>query len=263
MPLPPYVEYSPDKESVYQPAFAKKEWSVASPTASLHFTQRLLDEITEKWFTQEKVVLHVGLGTFKNIYEEDVRDFEMHCESIEIQRDVFEKIAAYKKFGKIILAVGTTVTRTLESLIFLWPLVKEKFDWSEECRKFWDEILSPWQGGMKGGLENNPPLLKNEETIINPSYLPFSGEKNAIIPSFSISENTINFESKIFIYPGFQLQIIDELITNFHLPKSSLLMLVSAFLSIEEIKKIYTHAVKQKYRFFSFGDAMYLKKLKN
>ncbi len=226
MPLPPYVEYTPEKEVGYQPVFAMKEWSVASPTASLHFTQRLLDELTEKCFWQEKIVLHVGLWTFKNIYEEDIRQFDMHVEMAEVTRELFEKIAQYKKNGKIILAVGTTVSRTLESLPFLWSLIKENFTWSDECVNFWNV---------------------HEKS------------NSSIIPSFSIDWESINFESKIFIYPGFELTIIDELITNFHLPKSTLLMLVSAFAGIEEIKKIYTHAREQKYRFFSFWDAMYLR----
>jgi S-adenosylmethionine:tRNA ribosyltransferase-isomerase len=197
MPLPPYIQYSEDKESVYQPIFAKNSGSVASPTASLHFTDELLQAITEKGFLQETLTLHVGLGTFKNIYEQDIRDFEMHSESAEVSKDIFEKIASYKKDGKIVLAIGTTVTRTLETLPVLWTLISGKFSWTDECKSFWDTIQK--------------------------------SDKN-IIPSFSIDGETIRFQSKIFIYPGFDFVVIDELITNFHLPKSTLLMLVSAFL---------------------------------
>lgn len=191
IPLPPYIE-RPDEEKdkqLYQTVFAKKEGSVASPTAGLHFTEELLKKVKDKGVNITYITLHVGLGTFKPVKEEDITKHKMHEEFYSIPKESLDLIEKTKESGKSVIAVGTTVVRTLES--------------------------------------------------------------------FVLTGKTEGF-TDIFIYPPFEFKIVDKLITNFHLPKSTLLMLVSAFASKDFILKAYNEAVKQKYRFFSYGDAMFI-----
>lgn len=226
LPLPPYIEYTQEKEADYQTSFAKKDGSVAAPTASLHFTQELLEKIKNP---KEYITLHVWLGTFQGIKTSDVRDYEIHSEKVEISKDIFGKIFELKKNQKKIIAVGTTATRVLESLPYLWKNLdsnnKKSFD-ANICN-YWDNLIK---------TEENLDWIKN----------------------ISIYTDSITFETSIYITPGFIFKIIDELITNFHLGWSSLLVLVSAFLGYEKTRKIYEKAIQNKYRFYSFGDGMYI-----
>lgn len=210
--------------------FARKQGSLAAPTASLHFTPRVMESLEKKGIEQHHITLHVGLGTFKNIYEEDIRDYEMHAERAEVPVSIFETIAERKSEMKTILAVGTTVTRTLESLPYLWSLVKDQVVCPEETRRFWDT-----------------KTLEREKNPLSSVLL-------------SPDRTTLSFSSALFIYGTYHFQIVDEIITNFHLPKSTLFILVSSFLGLEETQKLYAHAKEHNYRFFSFGDAMYLKR---
>lgn len=193
MPLPPYINRRglEEDKTRYQTVFAKKAGAVAAPTASLHFTPELLKNIENKGVKIVKILLHVGIGTFRPVKVEDLREHEMHSEYYEISEDAAKSINNAKENGGKVIAVGTTVVRTLETA-----------------------------AKLNGKIE------------------PSSGDTD------------------IFIYPGYQYKIVDNLITNFHLPKSTLLMLVSAFSSIDIVKKAYQIAVEQKYRFFSYGDAM-------
>ena len=192
-PLPPYIKDKSSPSERYQTVYSRESWSVAAPTAGLHFTQELLEKLQKKWVKIEKVLLHVWLGTFKWVEVDDITQHQMHSEFCTISQDTANRLNCYKKEGKRIVAVGTTSVRTLESFaISKWRLVH--------------------------------------------------GEK----------------ETNIFIYPGYEWKFVDGIITNFHLPKSTLLMLVSSFSGQENIKKAYLHGVDQKYRFFSFGDAMFL-----
>ena len=226
LPLPPYIEYTQEKEADYQTSFAKKDGSVAAPTASLHFTKELLEKIKNP---KEYITLHVWLGTFQGIKTSDVRDYEIHSEKVEISKDIFGKIFELKQNQKKIIAVGTTATRVLESLPYLWKNLdtsnKKSFD-ANICN-YWDNLIS---------AEENPNWIKN----------------------ISMCTDSIEFETSIYITPGFIFTIIDELITNFHLGWSSLLVLVSAFLGYEKTRKIYEKAIQNKYRFYSFGDGMYI-----
>lgn len=139
LPLPPYIEYTPEKEADYQTSFARHDGSVAAPTASLHFTEELMDRIK---IQKEYLTLHVGLGTFKGIQTADIRDYDIHKEQIQIDREMFTRIALLKQAGKKIVAVGTTATRTLESLPYLWMILdqdaKNMFD--ANTRKYWDTL---------------------------------------------------------------------------------------------------------------------------
>ncbi len=194
MPLPPYIHEQLKDKDRYQTIYAKNIGSAAAPTAGLHFTKELLEKVKEKGVIVTSVTLHVGLGTFRPVEVEDVTKHTMHSEFYQMTKETADILNQAKKEERKIYAVGTTSTRTLETIIH--------------------------QYGEFKSCEGN---------------------------------------TNIFIYPGFTFKAIDGLITNFHLPKSTLLMLVSAFSKKEYILKAYEEAVKKEYRFFSFGDAMFLK----
>lgn len=194
MPLPPYIKESLEEKNRYQTVYAKYEGSAAAPTAGLHFTEELLEEIKKKGIEIANVTLHVGIGTFRPVKVETIEKHDMHSEHFYIKQEEADKINKAKKNGNRVIAIGTTSCRVLESIA--------------------DE-----QG-----------MLKETES-----------------------------DTKIFIYPGYQFKCMDALITNFHLPESTLIMLVSALAGKEYIMKAYEEAVKEKYRFFSFGDAMFIK----
>ncbi len=191
MPLPPYITEKLGDKNRYQTVYAKHEGSAAAPTAGLHFTPELLKKLEEKGVLTAKVCLHVGLGTFRPVKEDDLRDHKMHVEHIRVTKESADIINKAKASGGRVISVGTTSCRTLES-----------------C-----------------------------------------ADENGIIHEFE-------GDTGIFIYPGYKFKITDGLITNFHLPESTLLMLVSAFAGYENVMNAYKNAVSEKYRFFSFGDAM-------
>lgn len=190
MPLPPYIKEKLEDQDRYQTVYAKEDGSAAAPTAGLHFSEELLEEIKEMGVEVLEVTLHVGIGTFRPVSADDIEDHTMHEEYYRISQDVADRISKAKKEGRRIIAVGTTTTRSLES------------------------------------------AAQGQEVKAGSAW------------------------TDIFIYPGYEFKIIDGLITNFHLPKSSLLMLVSAFSSKENIMIAYEEAKNKDYRFFSFGDAM-------
>lgn len=229
LPLPPYIEYSKTKEEDYQAVFAKHDGSVAAPTASLHFTEELLEKLPHE---KEYVTLHVWLGTFQWISTDDIRDYTIHKEQIEVSLNLFELIYTIKSDWKGIVAVWTTVTRTLESLIYLW----KKLDTSLQ-KELPDIVQSYWNE-----LWKDIPAKDYIQNITMES-------KGKIIW----------FETQIYITPDHIFTIVDDLITNFHLPESSLIVLVSSFLGYEKTMNLYKYAREKKYRFFSFGDGMYIK----
>ncbi|EDS72666.1 tRNA preQ1(34) S-adenosylmethionine ribosyltransferase-isomerase QueA [Anaerofustis stercorihominis] len=191
VPLPPYIKEKLDDDERYQTVYSKDKGSAAAPTAGLHFTNELLEKIKQKGINICYVTLHVGLGTFRPVKEDEITNHKMHSEFFIISNDTAKMINETKKNGKDIYAVGTTTVRTLES-----------------CYQKYGDIRAT------------------------------------------------NMDTNIFIYPGFEFKAIDHLITNFHLPKSTLLMLISAFYNKDDILKAYKEAIKERYRFFSFGDAM-------
>ena len=193
MPLPPYITHKLEDKNRYQTVYAKQEGSAAAPTAGLHFTPDLLEQIKEKGVVIAHVTLHVGLGTFRPVKVENVLDHEMHSEYYVLEASQAELINQAKREGGRVIAVGTTSTRTLETCGDEEGYVHAQSGWT-----------------------------------------------------------------KIFIYPGYHFRVIQGLITNFHLPESTLLMLVSALAGKDQILKAYQIAVQEKYRFFSFGDAMFI-----
>lgn len=195
MPIPPYIHHQLKERERYNTVYAKYDGSAAAPTAGLHFTKELLQQVKDKGVDIAEVTLHVGLGTFRPVKEDNVFEHEMHSEFYQVTEEAAEKINRAHDNGHRVITVGTTSTRTVETVA------------DEDGRM---KAASGW--------------------------------------------------TQIFIYPGYKFKVIDGLITNFHLPKSTLIMLVSALAGREHVLKAYEEAVKEKYRFFSFGDAMLLMK---
>jgi S-adenosylmethionine:tRNA ribosyltransferase-isomerase len=193
MPLPPYIHEKLEDKERYQTVYSKEKGSAAAPTAGLHFTKELLEEIKRRGVNVVYLTLHVGLGTFRPVKVEDVENHNMHSEFYQLSKESAEIINNTKKAGKRVIAVGTTSTRTLETIADSEGVLKESSGWTD-----------------------------------------------------------------IFIYPGYKYKVVDALITNFHLPESTLIMLVSALAGKENILNAYNIAVKEGYRFFSFGDAMFI-----
>lgn len=193
MPLPPYITHKLEDKNRYQTVYAKYEGSAAAPTAGLHFTNELLDEIREMGVKTVFVTLHVGLGTFRPVKEDNILNHHMHSEFYQVTKEAADEINATKAAGGRVICVGTTSCRTIES-------------------------ASDENGFVHAGSDN----------------------------------------TEIFIYPGYKFKVLDCLITNFHLPESTLIMLVSALAGRENVLNAYKEAVSMKYRFFSFGDAMFL-----
>jgi len=193
MPLPPYIKEKLKEKERYQTVYSKVDGSSAAPTAGLHFTDELIEKLKAKGVIIVDVLLHVGLGTFRPVKEDDILKHHMHSEYYEVSKEASEIINKAKLDGRRVICVGTTSVRTVESVADDKGLLKEE----------------------KGNTE-------------------------------------------IFIYPGYTFKCVDSLITNFHLPKSTLLMLISAFMGRENALSAYETAVKEKYRFFSFGDSMFI-----
>ncbi len=261
LPLPPYIHTTEEKEQYNQTVFALQEWSVAAPTASLHFTNQLLETIEKKGVTLDYVTLHVWLGTFKPVETPDIRNYQIHAEQIWLSPDVFTRIASYKESGKRIIGVGTTVARTLESLPYIWKLLKNKNDFSLETVDFWNAttqdishdqakqyIIECSEGVSEDDALDNLPKYDNTTKI----YV----EKTDIQESSQLQITT-----KIFIYPWFHWRIIESLVTNFHVPWSSLLMLVASAMWYDNMQKAYEHALFHGYWFLSFGDAMWIQEI--
>ena len=194
MPLPPYIKAKLEDKDRYQTVYAKNIGSAAAPTAGLHFTKELLKKIEDKGIKICYITLHVGLGTFRPVNVEDVKTHKMHSEFYQMSKEVADTLNKAKEEGRRIISVGTTSTRTLETIMTKYGKFIETSGWTD-----------------------------------------------------------------IFIYPGYTFKAIDAQITNFHLPKSTLIMLVSAFATKDIILNAYNEAVKEHYRFFSFGDSMFIK----
>lgn len=196
MPLPPYIKERLEDKERYQTVYAKENGSAAAPTAGLHFTEELMQQIRDKGVNIVPVTLHVGLGTFRPVSVDSLEDHKMHSEYYNVSKETADMIEATKKAGKRVIAVGTTSIRTLETV-----------------------------------------ARDNDGNVV-----PASGWTD------------------IFISPGYEFGVVDAFVTNFHLPKSTLVMLVSAYLGREFTLEAYQHAIEERYRFFSFGDAMFVHK---
>ncbi len=234
MPLPPYIKRLPDAldKETYQTVYAKEEGSIAAPTAGLHFTENLLKEIISKGIVVRELTLHVGIGTFKPIRSECVERHAMEPEYFTIGRDLISEIEMTRTAGKRIVCVGTTTTRAIEGYLSnQWAASKEKESRSQGVKES--------SGKINHSLEPlNPRTFESFQSLAYPN------------------NNFIRGYSDIFIYPGYKFKAVTSLVTNFHLPKSTPLMLASALCGWENLRKSYHDAIRAKYRFFSYGDAM-------
>jgi len=230
-PLPPYIKKK-SKDDDYQTVYAKPSGSVAAPTAGLHFTKKLIEKLKKKGIKIEYITLHVGLGTFAPVKSDYIEDHKIHSELAILDKSTASRLNKAKQKGSKIFAVGTTSVRTLEAFT-----CHPRLDLGSKA----SSKIPSSQGGI------NPPLPKGRLEGFAEDY-PNSPQ---LIPQTAWVD--------IFIYPGYSYKFVDGIITNFHLPKSTLLMLISAFASEAQIKSAYQEAIKQKYKFFSFGDAMLIK----
>ena len=236
MPLPPYIHYEKEKEKRYQTTFAKDLGSAAAPTASLHFSQKLLSDLHSKWVEINFTTLHVGLWTFKPVYEQDIRNHKIHREPIIIENSLFQQIYDRKNENKNLIAVWTTMVRLLETLPYLRAFLS-----SNE-----KELILP-----------NVDASNFRESITSDIHLT---DCKKYVHDVTLQQNHIVCETQLFIFPRWKFRIIDEMITNFHLPKSSLLMLISALMWRKNALKVYGYAKQKLYHFYSFGDWMWIRK---
>ena len=231
VPLPPYIKKPLGDRDRYQTIFARYEGSSAAPTAGLHFTDEIFEKMRKKGIDWTYVTLHIGPGTFRPVKAEKIEDHDMHSEFYKITAESLNKIISAKKEGRRIIPVGTTATRTLESV-------------------FRDERLLDF--------ETADSLFHSGSSVLRNGESP-TGSGN-VLPDYIYDSdgNLLYVEAwtDIFIYPGYKFRMADALITNFHLPKSTLIMLVSALAGMEFVLKAYREAVEERYRFFSFGDCM-------
>ncbi len=234
MPLPPYITHSLKDKNRYQTVYAKYDGSAAAPTAGLHFTQELLDKIRAKGVRVAEVTLHVGLGTFRPVKASQVQDHHMHSEYYQVDETAASLINQTKREGGRVVCVGTTSCRTLESA------ARNARTEERAAQGEGNDAEKPGQAAGCGVEKSGQDAGNGIPTVSEgwPRLRPCSGWTD------------------IFIYPGYQFQVMDALITNFHLPESTLVMLVSAFAGREHVLRAYEEAVREKYRFFSFGDAM-------
>ena len=223
MPLPPYITHKLKDKNRYQTVYAVHEGSAAAPTAGLHFTNELLDEISQNGVKIAKLTLHVGLGTFRPVKAKTVEEHEMHSEFYHVSEETAELINSTLAQGKRVVSVGTTSTRTMESAAVLNPEYEKLIAEGKEPLKF-----------------NGLSMIKLAEDNYVSKYVIKAGSN----------------DTSIFIYPGYEWKIVEALSTNFHLPQSTLIMLVSALAGYEQVMNAYREAVRERYRFFSFGDAM-------
>lgn len=234
IPLPPYIkrEATEEDKERYQTIFSKQEGSVAAPTAALHFTENVFQNLSKKNIDAEFITLHVGAGTFKPVKTESVSEHEMHQEPFAVSIDVLKKIVASKK----IIAVGTTSLRTLETIYWLGVKLK-----NDLINKDWN--LQQWEVYDLEENYSNVSVAESLTALIN--WL----EEN--------HQTELHCQTSLIIVPGYQFKIVEGLITNFHQPQSTLLLLVGAFIG-EDWKKVYDHALKNEYRFLSYGDSSLL-----
>jgi S-adenosylmethionine:tRNA ribosyltransferase-isomerase len=226
VPLPPYIHRATDANDRerYQSIFARERGAVAAPTASLHFDSQLVREIEARGVSRAFVTLHVGAGTFQPVRTEDLESHVMHAERVSVSAATCEAIERTRAAGGRIVAIGTTVVRALESAA-LAALAPDAATATTRSR------------------ETLPDSPAGFDSAVSGQYLPAAGWSG---------------ETRLFIRPGFNFQVTDALLTNFHLPQSTLLMLVCAFSGKDQVFAAYEHAVRARYRFFSYGDAMFL-----
>ncbi|MBM4141139.1 MAG: S-adenosylmethionine:tRNA ribosyltransferase-isomerase [Nitrospira sp.] len=239
MPLPPYIKRLPDESDKerYQTIYAKKEGSIAAPTAGLHFTERLLKDIASKGIVIRELTLHVGTGTFRPMRSKKATEHSMDPEYFEIDNGLISEIKKMKDSGKKVFSVGTTTTRAIEGYF--------SGQWSVDGKNRIHDNRYPIQDTRYKMQDVNKNIMYRESCIMNHASCIMNRESQRVHGS-----------TDIFIYPGYNFKVVDSLITNFHLPRSTPLLLASALCGWEKLMKAYKEAIVRRYRFFSYGDAM-------
>jgi S-adenosylmethionine:tRNA ribosyltransferase-isomerase len=240
VPLPPYIHRSADAidRERYQSIFAREKGAVAAPTASLHFDASLVAKLEAMGVGRAFVTLHVGAGTFQPLRTDDLDAHKMHAERVSVSAATWDAIRRTREAGGRVIAVGTTVVRALESAALTMP----EFMASRAS----ESDLSGPRESAEDGKRTVAPRAAADDLETERST---ADHARAAPPTWSS-------ETRLFIRPGFEFQLVDAMVTNFHLPESTLLMLVSAFAGREHVLAAYAHAVRERYRFFSYGDAM-------
>ena len=236
VPLPPYIHRTADASDRerYQSIFAREKGAVAAPTASLHFDAQLVAKLEAMGVSRAFVTLHVGAGTFQPLRTDDLDAHKMHAERVSVSRATWEVIRRTRDAGKRVVAIGTTVVRALESAAL--------------------EL-------NEGAVHEAAGAGKSNEVAVRDEAAGARGAIGAAAPGGTTGvrdPNAWSAETRLFIRPGFKFKVVDAMVTNFHLPESTLLMLVSAFAGRENVLAAYAHAVRERYRFFSYGDAMFV-----
>jgi S-adenosylmethionine:tRNA ribosyltransferase-isomerase len=245
IPLPPYIHRAAGAEDRerYQSIFAREKGAVAAPTASLHFDARLMTKLETVGIERAFVTLHVGAGTFQPLRTDDLDAHTMHTERVSVSRATWQAIRRARACGGRIVAVGTTVVRALESAALAAP--------------------AQWAGSSDAIAGAGSDLAEPQnQSVANASIVGEPGETalaaGGVERSVRADAPVFCGETRLFIQPGFAFRVVDAMVTNFHLPESTLLMLVSAFAGRENVLAAYAHAVSKRYRFFSYGDAMFV-----
>lgn len=227
IPLPPYIADDASKYDEYQPIVAREEGSVAAPTAALHFTDGLLQQLSDKWVQKASVTLHIGIGTFRLIDVADVRDHEIHREVCQVSVNLLTQIARTHLAWGQITVVGTTSCRTIESLPYLYLYIRDQIQLDTDVREYWDSQTRD---------------LVDLDYIVNPLVM----------------WDSLQRETQLYMYPWFTPKILDHLVTNFHLPQSTLLLMIASLIWYDMLTQCYEIAIQHEYQFYSFGDGMLL-----
>ena len=246
VPLPPYIHRTPDAvdRQRYQSIFARHAGAVAAPTASLHFDDELMRRIEARGVKRAFVTLHVGAGTFQPVRTDDLESHVMHAEWVSVGDETCEAIERTRAAGGRVVSIGTTVARALESAALDAPARREKAASSAPPAR-----AKP----LREGAREDSRRASHEDAHQESREAPSGTTRGSSTPLQPFSGDT-----RLFVSPGFQFRVVDALLTNFHLPESTLLMLVSAFAGRERVLAAYAHAVRAQYRFFSYGDAMFV-----
>lgn len=257
-PLPPYITHQPDDadDDRYQTIYAREPGAVAAPTAGLHFDQALFEQLDAAGIKRAFVTLHVGAGTFQPVRVNNLAEHIMHAEQYTVPTETLEAIARARSLGGRVIAVGTTSVRSLESAArdnpdlaaqyFARTLFAKNTSFAQHASSAKNTALPP-NSSMRATSNSGQPTALN------------SGAPQAP-PEHKGAVTAQTGDTRLFITPGFDYQVVDAMITNFHLPQSTLLMLVSAFIGLDPMRHAYQHAIEQRYRFFSYGDAMFLER---
>ena len=251
-PLPPYITHQPDDadDHRYQTIYAREPGAVAAPTAGLHFDQGLFEQLDSAGIKRAFVTLHVGAGTFQPVRVDTLAEHVMHAERYTVPPETLEAIARTRALGGRVVAVGTTSVRSLESAAQDNPHLAAQY----LARALFAKNTSFAQNtALPPNASKRSTSTSDQPTALNSNAPQAPAEQKGAAAAQS-------GDTRLFITPGFEYQVVDAMITNFHLPQSTLLMLVSAFIGLDPMRHAYQHAIEQRYRFFSYGDAMFLER---